>query len=416
MVKNFFVVCGVCGCAYRIRVQAGYVNDYSASFHCTQCGNRIDGAVHLDPSCALVDFRLGDGSVASLTDSAENVRALVELSGELPSFKMSSAGCGCMISPYMRAASVFRFDELKEHISELEFCLDYYRTDWPTVRTALQLFNDENDGFAAEMLLRCEKKLLEEDCSEWPLLNRIYCFSWTGLPMVADADARKRAKEVTARVRRLQVDALADLAGFYLASGVTGRHVLAETLEVFDQVAKAYPSLVNGFTFLKANGGYSLEEYGSYSCTPEDLKDLYCDEYELIGRLMVLFIGLDNIVRDGAFDAMPPMLNLGAKTFDKLGRVSKAKRLEAVGTGAFTGLIRRCWKPGLRNAFCHNKTRFDSETQLVQALRDDGTVDPAGDTYLLEMACECILMAREILVMREAVFYMLGRGIWTDGA
>lgn len=162
------------------------MNNYSASFHCTQCGNRIDGAVHLDPSCALVDFRLGDGSVASLTDSAENVRALVELSGELPSFKMSSADCGCMISPYMRAASVFRFDELKEHISELEFCLDYYRTDWSTVRTALQLFNDENDGFAAEMLLRCEKKLLEEDCSERPLLNRIYCFSWTGLPMVAE--------------------------------------------------------------------------------------------------------------------------------------------------------------------------------------------------------------------------------------
>ena len=71
VVKNFFVTCGVCGCVHRVRVQAGFVNDYPVRYLCPQCRNRIDGAVHLDPSCALIDFNLDPGTVASMGGNLE---------------------------------------------------------------------------------------------------------------------------------------------------------------------------------------------------------------------------------------------------------------------------------------------------------------------------------------------------------
>ena len=161
-----------------------------------------------------------------------------------------------------------------------------------------------------------------------------------------------------------------------------------------------------------AEDAYDLEKYGTFCCTPSDIEKLYCREYELIGSLLVLFIGLDNIERNGAFDAMPTGVDLGARTFDKLSVAPKAKRFNAVGTGPFTGLIKQCWNPVLRNAFRHNRADFDCATQVIRTLREDGTNDSRGNTYLLEMVRDCILMAREIMVIREALFHFIGRGLW----
>lgn len=99
VVKNFFVTCGVCGCVHRVRVQAGFVNDYPVRYLCPQCRNRIDGAVHLDASCALIDFNLDPGTVASMGGNLDCARIIVELSGELPSYKISVEHCACMTSP-----------------------------------------------------------------------------------------------------------------------------------------------------------------------------------------------------------------------------------------------------------------------------------------------------------------------------
>ena len=161
-----------------------------------------------------------------------------------------------------------------------------------------------------------------------------------------------------------------------------------------------------------AGDAYDLEKYGTFCCTPSDIEKLYCREYKLIGSLLVLFIGLDNIECNGAFDVMPKGVDLGAKSFDKLSVAPKAKRFNAVGTGSFTGLIKQCWNPVLRNAFSHNRTDFDCATQVIRTLREDGTNDSRGNTYLLEMVRDCILMAREIMVFRSVLFHFIGSGLW----
>ena len=155
-----------------------------------------------------------------------------------------------------------------------------------------------------------------------------------------------------------------------------------------------------------------MEKYGTFCCTPSDIEKLYCREYELIGSLLVLFIGLDNIECNGAFDVMSKGVDLGAKSFDKLSKAPKAKRFNAVGTGPFTGLIKQCWNPVLRNAFSHNRTDFDCATQVIRTLREDGTNDSRGNTYLLEMVRDCILMAQEIMVIRGVLFHFIGNGLW----
>mgnify|MGYP000122796180 FL=1 len=54
-----------------------------------------------------------------------------------------------------------------------------------------------------------------------------------------------------------------------------------------------------------AGDAYDLEKYGTFCCTPSDIEKLYCREYELIGSLLVLFIGLDNIECNGALMSCP---------------------------------------------------------------------------------------------------------------
>lgn len=412
VVKNFFVTCGVCGCVHRVRVQAGFINDYPVRYLCPQCRNRIDGAVHLDPSCALIDFNLDPGTVASMGGNLDCARVMVELSGELPSYKISMEHCACMTSPFIRASGLIPFDELSEYVSDVVYCLHYYREDWPTLRTALQLYCDGHDDYADKVLSEFEWKLLGEDNRHYPLLNRIARMSWLGLPMIAGSDAHERAVECKKLFSGLETGALLSLAGYYLKTDMTAKSLLAEINEVLDSVAESYPVLLNGFTFLMAGDAYDLEKYGTFCCTPSDIEKLYYREYELIGSLLVLFIGLDNIERNGAFDVMPKGVDLGAKSFDKLSVAPKAKRFNAVGTGSFTGLIKQCWNPVLRNAFSHNRTDFDCTTQVIRTLREDGTNDSRGNTYLLEMVRDCILMAREIMVIRDVIFHFIGRGLW----
>lgn len=312
MVKNFFVTCGVCGCVHRVRVQAGFVNDYPVRYLCPQCRNRIDGAVHLDPSCALIDFNLDPGTVASMGGNLDCARIMVELSGELPSYKVSEEHCACMISPFIRASGLIPFDELSEYVSDMVYCLHYYREDWPTLRTALQLYCDGHDDYADKVLSEFERKLLDEDNRHYPLLSRIARMSWLGLPMIAGSDAHERAVECVKLVSGLEAGALSGLAGYYLKTDMTAKSLLAEINEVLDSVAGSFPVLLNGFTFLMAGDAYDLEKYGTFCCTPSDIEKLYCREYELIGSLFVLFIGLDNIECNGAFDVMPKGVDLGA--------------------------------------------------------------------------------------------------------
>ena len=291
MVKNFFVTCGVCGCVHRLRVQAGFVNDYPARYLCPQCRNRIDGAVRLDPSCALIDFNLDPGTVASMGGNLDCARVMVELSGELPSYKISVEHCACMTSPFIRASGLIPFDELSEYVSDMVYCLHYYREDWPTLRTALQLYCDGHDDYADKVLSEFERKLLGEDNRHYSLLSRIVRMSWLGLPMIAGSDAHERAVECEKLVSGLEAEALSGLAGYYLKTDMTAKSLLAEINEVLDSVAESYPVLLNGFTFLMAGNAYDLEKYGTFCCTPSDIEKLYFGNMSLLAACLFCLSG-----------------------------------------------------------------------------------------------------------------------------
>ena len=57
-----------------------------------------------------------------------------------------------MTSPFIRTSGLIPFDEFSEYVSDMVYCLRYYREDWPTLRTAFQLYCDGHDDYADKVL------------------------------------------------------------------------------------------------------------------------------------------------------------------------------------------------------------------------------------------------------------------------
>lgn len=413
MNQNYFVKCGVCGAGHRVRIQAGYLNCYPVRFYCGECGSRICGEVRLDPSKAKVDFVLDRSMAAFSCDEYPESAYLVECSGELLTKKMYKQQLNILSlsagsNPFFEAIRVIGLKKLDSYISKVVDCLEYYEHSWESVFRAMHLFIVGNKNYALDQIAFCESNIFSEHCmEEMQFEERVDRLFWLGVPMLASEETFERAIQAKSYMQGIESEKIKELCNYQKTNGEDARFILGEILDVVDSFASHFSSLIPAFTYQLSVGAYNLNTFGTNSCTLEDIRSLYCDAYELMGRLVCILIGLDNIIRDQSFDAMPQDTAGLPKDYSKLKGVAKGMLLKLLMKGPFIDLLNPAWSTDLRNAFSHKGFKIDSKKQLIQIIEKDGTIHPEKNLWLIDAMCQCVEMVRNLCVCWEIV-YCLG--------
>lgn len=418
MNQNYFVRCGVCGALHRVRIQAGYLEDYPVRFYCGKCDTPILGTVHLDPAIALVGYSLDAGSLAERIDigfdealGEVGTTYLVECSGELLTRKLTEDSLGnpsvmLASNPYFTAVEFMGPEKLGIYVKSMVEAIGYYRNDYPKAASALKLLFKGRAELAGDLIF----SLAGEAGPDGPIQRAILMemakrLSWQSLPLLADELTRRRAEKAGAMTSELNRVELARLAGFYGDHGESILKLLDGCLNLTSEFVTCFPYLITSFTYQESGEQYDLGKYGTSLCTVEDIRGLYSDCYELLGELICLLIGLDNIAERSSFENMGS--GFPARSFENLySKVSKGKLYECVGGGRFTSLVTECWNRNLRNAFDHNSYEADSRSQAIRIVESDGSIDDGKSVWIAEACCQCIEMLRSILVIREILFIL----------
>ena len=370
MNKNYFVRCDVCETWHRVRIQAGYLNDYAVRFYCGECNSRICGNVHLDPKDATVEYRLAKGALASIGEAMPEECYLVECSGELLTKKMSYQRLDNLSSlvstnPFFATIGMIDPESFSCHIASIDSGINHYDVVWEHVYRALRLYNQGSGHLADEQIMHCEKLLKEEQYEGMSLADRVRRLSWNGMPIFSTDEAVKRALKAERLIKQMDLSAITELVNYYNLNGEDLNTLLGKILHTADSFAKCFTFLIPAFTYQALNRQYDLNIYGTNLCTIEDISNIYCLGYELLGQLVPLLIG------------------------------------------EFVSLINKCWSRDLRNAFSHNGYRADSKDQLIQIVETDGSIDNTKSLWLIDAMCQCIDMLRNIFVCRDIILVLM---------
>ncbi len=412
MNKNYFVRCDVCETWHRVRIQAGYLNDYAVRFYCGECNSRICGNVHLDPKDATVEYRLAKGALASIGEAMPEECYLVECSGELLTKKMSYQRLDNLSSlvstnPFFATIGMIDPESFSCHIASIDSGINHYDVVWEHVYRALRLYNQGSGHLADEQIMHCEKLLKEEQYEGMSLADRVRRLSWNGMPIFSTDEAVKRALKAERLIKQMDLSAITELVNYYNLNGEDLNTLLGKILHTADSFAKCFTFLIPAFTYQALNRQYDLNIYGTNLCTIEDISNIYCLGYELLGQLVPLLIGLDNIHRSGAFDNMPNNTAGLPRDYERLKTTAKGSLLKLSIPGEFVSLINKCWSRDLRNAFSHNGYRADSKDQLIQIVETDGSIDNTKSLWLIDAMCQCIDMLRNIFVCRDIILVLM---------
>ncbi len=407
MNQNYFIKCSVCGACHRVRIQAGYLNCYPVRFYCGECGSRICGEVRLDPLKAKVDFVLDESTAASFCHEYPKSAYLVECSGELLTKKMHKQQLDTTSffktsNPFFEAIKVIDQDKFCSYIRKVVGCLGYYEHSWESVYRALHLFTIRNEKYALNQIAFCEADIFPDYCiEETQFGERVDRLFWLGIPMLASEETFDRALQAKSFMRKIKPEKAKELIDYQKTIDEDARSVLSEILDVVDCFANLFPSLIPAFTYQLSEEKYDLNSFGTNSCTLEDIRSIYCDAYELLGRLTCILIGLDNIIRSRSFDTMPQNTAGLPKDFFKLKGIAKGTLLKLPLKGAFIDLLNPAWSVDLRNAFSHKGFKIDPKEQLIHVVEKDGTIHHEKDLWIMDAMCQCVEMVRNLCVCWE---------------
>ena len=331
---------------------------------------------------------------------------LIECSGELLTRKMEFQSLNSLdvlvgSSPFFEAVSIMGFDKLSDYTEQIVRALDYYSNRWPSRESALRLVMSGHKAQA--------EALLGESLGEAPTLELVHNLLGGSLPVLIDEETLNRAGEARFNVRKLDAERLSEMASFYSDHNIGMLAMVESCIGLFSDFAQRFSYLIPGFTYLASDKGYDLSRFGSHLCCVSDLRVMYSDCVELLGDFMRILIGMDNIFKRGNYDRMAE--GAPARTFEKLlTGAPKGKILGQAGSDTYTSLIGdRCWNIDLRNAFDHNSFKVDHADQLIQVIRNDGSIDDNLSMYVVEMASRCVDMLRTLYVMEAVVVEIEGR-------
>lgn len=434
MMENPIVICPICGKKTWLRIQVGgYLNEYPIRVNCINCRALLRGIFVMDGDSKLrglnmfnaqieecdVDTSVSSGTLPSKDSfTVRNADYVADISGELPCKYVCEYHGGLPTSPFLEIA------DNVESVEERKTRLTYFTKnmeDWKATKgTAFQLLDEGSIEYIATALKNRIGKYSYE-CDHY--LKSLHCLQ----EVVIDETKYLFLKptqddyiiQLIGNLAQIDKDKL-----HQFCDSVGGIEELMrayrKAIEVFSNFMAIYPNVLPAETFMRFSDKENTNKCIS-TCSFSDVKTFYQDGYESLLTLLFIPVCLDNYVVRGdfqCFDTSYDDVNYGRgvrnctqyRKLDNGTRVNKMNRSEL-----YQKMVDIPANRLLRNGIGHNNIKYDGVSQEVKAfdLKDPNRI--TTQTSLMEMAVDCIGLARSSVVYSEIILFMLREEFRREG-
>lgn len=424
MVINKVIICPICGKKTYLRIQnGGYLNEYPIRVNCINCRALLKGTFVMNGTEKQRGIKMFNAEIEECdvdSSSAKNANSqkivirnaeyIAEISGELPCKCVSEYHNEIPRSPFL--STIDKIDSAEERIARLT-CFTNNMIEWNiTKSTAFQLLDEGSIDYIAVALNNqmgkykyvCDNYLKSLHCLQEVVLDETkYLFAFS-----QQDDCIKELLTLLATVDKDNIYAFCNEIGGSTELLLSYR----KAIEVFSDFMNIYPNVLPAETYMyitdKANANKCIS-----TCSFVDIKNYYQDAYESLLTLMYIPVCLDNIVLRGDCHTFSRDYNdLGFKQnyqnvqrYRSLNNGIRFNKLNA--NELFQKSIGFTGNRNLRNGIGHNNINYNGVTQIITAydLKDPNKI--TAEITLMEMALDCIGMAKTAVILSEMILFLL---------
>ncbi len=421
MVVPRIAICPICGKRTYLRIEdGGYLNEYPIRVNCMNCRALIKGVYIMTPGSPYRGLHLFNADIEECDADSANKRIcnadyVAEISGELPCKNVREFdGNLIYTTPYLNVVgNIESVEERKERLSYFTKNID----DWKrTKSTAFQLLDEGSIEYISTAL---NNKMGEYkyECDHY--LKSLHCLQEVVLEETKYLFFSPNQDEYISNIIKemAQLDR-EKVHQFAIEMGGIQEIIMAyrKVIEVIAEFMNIYPNLLPAETYVRFKDK-SETGIGIATCSFSDIKTFYQDAYEALVSLFYVPVCLDNITVRGDYYKFAAAFNglFKQKKFAELADdfhryliLDNGMKLNKLNISeTLQQLIDIPANKFLRNGIGHNNVKYDGITQTITAcdLKDPSVVKFQGS--LMEVAVDCLGLAKSAVVMSEIVLFIL---------
>ena len=413
MLINLYYKCKICGCVCNFKYEVGYSKKHPIRYKC-MCGISIRGM-----------YEDKDGI------SFENAE---KVEGQLPGFVVYSSGEFFTVPPFAvkfykdmeRGCTPFilatqMLDYLK-YRKEFTHIISYRDEQHIYVRALNELYSARNYEKAKDLI----RDKFDPNEKLFPLNNKadfVRASTMINQFQFLNFDGINRTPKITTYLVSAFKSHTKECNDFL---GVIKKLDTLETWKkqihnICDQVYEKIDLLMPAVSIDFVKGKNSELDFFAITTTSfEDIKQLYVDLYELIGRLLVLAIGIDNILVRGDCNSLNKVHGLNVNNLDEVIKMrNKGNIIKLIdNTAPIESLICKSLNSDIRNSIGHysyvSNEVADSFGQEIEFV-DPNNQGKAETRSLLQICYDIWQMYKTLGIFNEIIHHLEIQLLALDG-
>lgn len=398
---NVYIKCNVCGCVTRVKVQAGWLREHPIAIYCGECNILIEGTVFQDPDKGKIAMQFKNATNLSYIEKSDY---FVESSGEFITMKMvseddPSAKLSSIMPPFIRNVYDDKNEIYKRNFMAL---LKMKEDEWRTIRRVFELWsNHSNELYLKQELKRNLIKHQEGD-SLWQEKGLHILYNRIGKFMKYD---EKRSDAIVTSMKKLPYGEVKNLLEFlslkeYLVN--CKRRIYEVTNQYIDKFQYMMPAYKELLKEIEVN----YNDFGITTTSFEILKDFYISCYELLGDMVPILNGLNNILLRKRYNEST---DAKIKYEDLLYKPNSLKVKKYIPEEGFSKLVSIKFNERMRNAIGHYDYKIEGKSQKILYTRNTNHTEHKeyeDEIYLLEFTIDCLKLYQSVVYMEEIIYLL----------
>jgi hypothetical protein len=349
MTISVYYACDVCGSVCNLKYQMGYSKKHPIRYKCS-CGVSVRGMYEADKGISFENAKKCD---------CDRVDLVVYCSGEfftIPPFAVNSyeETVGAAPPPFIMATMLLNY---KTFSKEFDRILDYRDHKRQNVRAVNELYNAGNTARVKEVI----RRNFDPKETLFPLENKAdYLRATTMINQFQflSLDGKETTKRITTCIVETIKKSTKEFNEFIAFVKKLGtieswkKRIYKICDQVYEKVDLLMPAV--SIDFLK-NDKIDLNAFAITTTSFEEIKQLYVDLYELIGDLLVLALGVDNINCRKDYRKLKQVDGLNVNDIEEVSRMrNKGNILKLIDEDGQVGsLICNILNSDIRNSIGH---------------------------------------------------------------
>ena len=415
MTASMYYKCRICGCICNLKYQMGYAKKHPVRYKC-KCGVSIRGM-----------YEEGRGfSFENAEEVYEQMPSfVVYCSGEfftIPPFSVKSfeETVGTVPTPFILATQLLNYEDYRREFSHI---LSYRDGKHIFVRALNELYAAKNYEKVKEVI----RKKFDPNENVFPLNNEADFVRATTVInqfQFLNHDGMNRTPKTTSWIQNAftkHATACHEFLKFIketdrLETGKVQIHNICD--QIYDKIDLLMPAV--SVDFVKDTKTLDLDRFAITTTSFEEIKQLYVDLYELIGRLLVLSIGLDNIILRDDYNAVRTIPGINVSNLTEIMNMrNKGNVIKLIDdTAPLESLICKSLNSDIRNSIGHysyvSNEIADSFGQRIEFV-DSNNKNKSETRSLLQICYDIRQMYKTLGIFNEIIHHLEMQLLAVDG-